>query len=281
MKVAVTGATGFIGRHVVPELLASGVEVVVTSRAMEPSLSPSDQLTFVTLDMDEQRDDWLERLGNPDVLLHLAWHGLPNYRSRMHLEQELPRQSAFLTSCVTSGLRHLVVTGTCLEYGMQTGILHEDLPSMPCTAYGEAKLRLNEHLQRLGSNRDFHLTWLRLFYLYGAGQAPTSLYSQLRAAIVEQRGEFAMSPGDQLRDFLPVETAAAYIRHITLHPHRTSLVNVCSGVPRAVVDIVQEWLYDWHANIKLKLGVYPYPDYEPQAFWGSTQRLKAVLKQPC
>ncbi len=277
MKVAVTGATGFIGRHVVRELLSKGIEVTVVSRKPEWVPAPSGALTHVTFSMDENGPDTFERLGNPDLLLHLAWGGLPNYRSDTHLNDELPRQTAFLESCMRSGLKRLIITGTCLEYGMQSGMLAEELPAMPCTAYAEAKNRLHEHLRKSASTSSLQLTWLRLFYLYGPGQAPTSLYSQLRAAIAERRSEFAMSPGDQIRDFLPVGTAASYISEIASGSHRADLVNICSGMPKKVSDLVQEWLRDWHAEIHLKLGVYPYPDYEPAAFWGSTQRLYSLL----
>ena len=279
MKIAVTGATGFIGRHVVPELLASGAEVVVATRGTSLPFAPADRLRSVTLDIGAG-SDWFELLGKPDVLLHLAWGGLPNYRSSTHLEQELPKHTAFLDACLASGLKRLVVTGTCLEYGMQMGMLHEDLPTLPCTAYAEAKIRLHQHLREHAAAYDLQLTWLRLFYLYGPGQAATSLYSQLRAAVTAGEREFPMSPGDQQRDFLPVETAAAYIRQIVLEPQRIDVVNVCSGVPKAVADIVHEWLRSWHATIRLKLGVYPYPEYEPSAFWGSTIRLHSLVRTP-
>ena len=278
MKVAVTGATGFIGRHVVPELLASGADVVVATRSEPLPFTPAARLRRVTLDIGAACSDGFELLGKPDVLLHLAWGGLPNYRANAHLEQELPKHVEFLDACLSSGLRRLVVTGTCLEYGMQTGMLQEDLPTRPCTAYAEAKTRLHQHLLERALANDLQLTWLRLFYLYGPGQAATSLYSQLRAAVAAGESEFPMSPGDQLRDFLPVETAAAYIRQIVLEPQRFDVVNVCSGVPKAVTGIVQEWLRDWHASIRLKLGVYPYPDYEPSAFWGSTTRLHSLVR---
>lgn len=279
MKVAVTGATGFIGRHVVRELLARGVKIVVASHAPNPLFASTEAITYTALDMDGDATDTFERLGQPDVLLHLAWGGLPHYRSETHLNRELPRQVVFLGSCVQSGIKRLVVTGTCLEYGMQSGMLHEELPAIPCTAYGHAKDQLRHYLQKLESCNSLQLTWLRLFYLYGSGQAPTSLYSQLRTAITEGRSEFAMSPGDQLRDFLPVEIAASQICEITLHHHNTDLVNICSGVPRKISDLAQEWLHGWHAEIRLKFGVYPYPDYEPRAFWGSRQKLDSILAE--
>jgi nucleoside-diphosphate-sugar epimerase len=182
MKVAVTGATGFVGHHVVAALLARGVEVVAAARAPERIYLTDGQLTTVSMDIADA-DDAFARLGEPDVLLHLAWGGLPHYQSDAHLENELPQQIAFLESCARAGLRRLVVTGTCLEYGMQSGCLDEELPTAPITAYGQAKDRLRAHLQTLANTGGPQLTWLRLFYLYGPGQAPTSLYSQLRAAV--------------------------------------------------------------------------------------------------
>lgn len=276
MKVAVTGATGFVGHHVVAALLERGVEVVATSRAPERAYVPRNRLTTVSMDIAEV-DDAFKRLGKPDVLLHLAWGGLPNYRSVMHLESELPRQVAFLDSCVRAGLRRLVVAGTCLEYGMQSGRLDEEMPTAPVTAYGHAKDRLRAHLQALSGTSGMQLTWLRLFYLYGRGQAPTSLYSQLRSAIESGASAFPMSPGDQQRDFLPIEIAAARMSALALDEPGAGIVNLCSGEPKTVVTLVRKWLQDWGAELRLDLGVYPYPDYEPLAYWGSTRKLDALL----
>ena len=276
MKVAVTGATGFVGQHAVAALLARGVEVVAAARAPDRMSITNERLTTVALDI-SQADDAFARLGRPDVLLHLAWGGLPNYRSQTHIENELPRQIAFLDGCARAGLRRLVVTGTCLEYGMQPGCLEEERPSAAVTAYGQAKDRLRGHLQTLASSGGPELTWLRLFYLYGPGQAPTSLYSQLLAAIASGASEFPMSPGDQQRDFLPIETAAAHISALTLTAPGAGVVNICSGVPKTVAALVREWLRDRGAALQLKLGVYPYPDYEPMAFWGSTRKMNALL----
>jgi nucleoside-diphosphate-sugar epimerase len=276
MKVAVTGATGFVGRHVVSALLKRGVDVVATARAPEGIWVEDDRLKIVALDIADSEDAFA-RLGRPDVLLHLAWGGLPNYQADAHLEKELPRQIAFLNACAQGGLRRLVVTGTCLEYGMQSGCLDEDLPTAPITAYGQAKDRLRAHLQALMSTGGPQLTWVRLFYLYGPGQAATSLYSQLRAAVASAASEFAMSPGDQLRDFISIESAAAYLSTLTLDVSNAGVVNLCSGVPKTVAALAREWLQDWGTPLRLDLGVYPYPAYEPQAFWGSTRKLNALL----
>ena len=79
------------------------------------------------LNLDEYYGDELSKLGSPDVVLHLAWGGLPNYTSDKHLKNELPKQIKFLEGLINQGLKSLVVTGTCFEYGMQeenSNLLH-------------------------------------------------------------------------------------------------------------------------------------------------------------
>ena len=278
MRVAVTGASGFIGRHAVRELDARGIEVIAVSR--HPDAPMSTRVIPVALDIGATDADAYDRIGRPDVLMHLAWGGLPNYHAIDHLEIELPKQIAFLDACVDAGLKHLVVAGTCLEYGMQSGCLDESMPVMPTTAYGEAKDRLRRHLEQRGSTRGLQWAWARLFYLYGPGQAPSSLYSQLRAAVEQDAGEFRMSPGDQQRDFLPVETAASHLCTLALGAPDAGVVNVCGGVAKPVLSWVREWLASWRADLRIRLGEYPYPDYEAHAFWGSNAKMRKVLGNP-
>lgn len=277
VKVAVTGATGFVGRHVVAALLAQGAEVVAAARTIGATFPVNERLRFVKADIDDA-DRAVSKLGDPDVLIHLAWSGLPNYRSDTHLRSELPRQVAFLNACSRSGLKRLLVTGTCLEYGMQSGQLDEELLAAPTTAYGQAKNQLLEYLQTIADAGGPKLTWLRLFYLYGPGQAATSLYSQLHSAATSGAKEFAMSPGDQKRDFLPIEAAAAYISALAVKTSGEGIVNVCSGSPIRVADLARDWLHKWDSALALNLGVYPYPDYEPRDYWGSSRKLDSLLR---
>lgn len=278
MRVAVTGASGFIGRHAVRELVARGVDVIAISR--RPDAPISARVSPIALDLGTAGADVYRRIGRPDALLHLAWGGLPNYRAATHLESELPRQIAFLDACVDGGLGRMVVAGTCLEYGMQSGCLDESLPPAPTTAYGQAKDRLRRHLEQRVATDGLHLAWARLFYLYGPGQAPSSLYSQLRAAVEDQATEFRMSPGDQQRDFLPVASATAYLCALVLDAPAAGVVNVCGGIGKPVASWVRAWLAEWGADLTLKLGEYPYPDYEPHASWGSTVKLQALPVSP-
>ena len=278
MRVAVTGASGFVGRHAVRALRARGVQVVAVSR--HAPASADDGVEVIGFDLAAAGCDAYARIGRPDVLLHLAWGGLPNYRSAIHLERELPLHAAFLEHCMRGGLRRVAVVGTCLEYGMREGELDESMPASPQVAYAEAKHALHRRLSTLREELGFGLGWLRLFYLYGEGQAPTSLYRQLRAAVAAGATRFGMSPGDQARDFLAVESAAGMLADLVVGHADPGSVNVCSGKPATVADMVRSWLREWGAELELDLGALPYPDHEPFAFWGSTRRLATLLEAP-
>ena len=199
-------------------------------------------------------------------------------RSLHHFESELPAQYRFLRALVDGGLARLVVTGTCYEYGMASGELVESQTVQPANPYAHAKNVLRQQLEYLrASCGSFALTWARLFYMYGNGQASTSLYPQLVAALRRGDATFAMSRGEQLRDFLPVEEMARLLIDVALAPTADGIVNICSGTPVSVRRLVEQWIAQSGRDIALELGRYRYPDYEPLAFWGSTQRLRQIV----
>lgn len=278
MKVAVTGATGFVGRHVVAALLERGVAPTVAGRDFSRAPAAWKDLAMVSTDIEAGAGGLFERLGRPDVLIHLAWSGLPHYRSNHHFETTLPDQYRFLKCLVEDGLPNLIVTGTCFEYGDRSGPLDESMEPRPGNPYGYAKDGLRRQLQYLQAARPFALTWARLFYMHGEGQGPKSLASMLKRAVEAGDTDFPMSGGEQLRDYLPVTEVAATLVRLALADRGHGVVNVCSGRPIAVRTFVEQWLAAQGASMRLELGAYPYPDYEPLAFWGDRRKLDECLE---
>ncbi|MDQ2854167.1 MAG: NAD(P)-dependent oxidoreductase [Chloroflexota bacterium] len=277
MKVAVTGAGGFIGRHVVAQLERHGNPLTLVLRPGSKASDTQSRHQWVQMDIANPPPDSYDRMGEPEALIHLAWGGLPNYASPHHLEQELPAQRSFLEGLLAAGLGSLTVTGTCLEYGMQSGALREDMPTAPVTAYGQAKDELRMRLEQLRRDRAFNLTWARLFYLHGEGQAPGSLLPLLEAAIARGDAAFDMSGGEQQRDYLPVEEAAHYLVELALNGMDNGVVNVCSGRPISVRELAESLVAKRGSPIRLNLGRVPYPDYEPMVFWGDRSKLDRCL----
>jgi len=278
MKVAVTGATGFIGRHVLADLETRALRPMVVVHPSLPVPESLEKGALVRMDLLDPPPNAFELMGEPEILIHLAWGGLPNYKSPHHLEEQLPAHQRFLEGLVHSGLRNVLVTGTCLEYGMISGRLREDMETRPTNPYAVAKDTLRRRLECLKMEAPFSLTWSRLFYLYGDGQAENSLLPQLKRAV--ERGDeiFDMSGGEQLRDYLPVTKAAEYLVALATNSRDYGVVNVCSGEPISVRSLVEGWINDNGWTIKLNLGHYPYPDYEPMSFWGDREKLDRCLK---
>ena len=279
MKVLVTGATGFIGNYVIKELLKCSHDIIATSRNLDKARSYEwfSQVKYISCDLNVGQKNFFQFFQQPELLIHLAWEGLPNYKDLFHLERNLPNNYLFLKNMIEHGLKSLVVTGTCFEYGMQCGALKEDLETKPNNPYGLAKDTLRKFLEQLQKKIDFELKWVRLFYMYGKGQSPNAILFQLDKALEKGETSFNMSGGEQLRDYLPVEKVAEYLVKIAMQNKVRGIINCCKGTPISIRKLVENYLKKKQKSIHLNLGYYPYPDYEPMAFWGDNAKLRMIL----
>ena len=281
MKVLVTGATGFIGSYVVKELVKRPCHIIASSRTPDKARLCEwfPRVQYIPCNLNDTKKNFFEFFERPDLLIHLVWEELPNYRKLFHLERNLPNNYFFLKNMVENGLRKVVVTGTCLEYGMQSGALKEDLETKSDNPYALAKDCLRKFLEQMQRKIEFNLIWIRLFYMYGKEQSPNSILSQLEDALERKDKVFNMSGGEQLRDYLPVERVAEYIVKISMQDKVTGIINCCSGEPISIRKLAEDFLVEKNKSIELNLDYYPYPDYEPMAFWGDSKKLKSILKE--
>lgn len=274
--VLVTGSEGFLGQRVVAELeRVPDVEVVRLGRSCSPTERHAHG-RIVHADLQDEREvEEIAQIG-ADAVLHLAWEGLSDFRSARHLSQ-VAAHVRLLEALIAAGTRRIVGVGTCLEYGLVEGELDESMTARPIIPYAEGKARLSEQLEHLATRAGVSWSWTRVFYPYGPGQQPKSLWSALDAAIDRGDPEFPMSGGQQVRDYLHVEALGRILARLVRNESADGCVNVCSGEPVTVQALVERWIAARGATIRPHLGVFPYPDYEPMEFWGSTRVLRRAL----
>ncbi len=256
MKILVTGATGFIGNHLICELLKNkSNHIIATSRNTNKAKAFDwfSKVEYIEYDLNDNLDvDLYKFFSEPDQLIHLAWDSLFNYKDLSHVEVVLPSHCSFIKNIVVGGLQDIVVTGTCFEYGMIEGCLSETIEAKPDNPYAVAKDSLRKYIIELKDKYDFTYKWIRLFYIYGKGQSKTSLMYLLDKAIKDKDKEFNMSSGEQLRDFLPIDKVIKNINLIVnQNIYINQPINCCSGKPVSIKNLVEGHLKERQSKIKL------------------------------
>ena len=282
-KILITGATGYIGNKIITLLLNENYNIVATStnRIKAQEYDWFNKVQYITFNFNDSFNDvnLYEFFGQPDMLIHLAWEGLPNYNERFHLDNQYPKQLLFLQNFLDNKLTNLTITGTCLEYGLIEGEISETLKAEPTTFYGKAKLQLYNDLQKYISttHKNVNLKWLRLFYNYDYVQNTHSIISAINRAVKNGDTIFNMSKGDQLRDYLPIDKMAHFIIQTALQNQINGIINICSGEPIKLETFIKNYLNEMGFEITLNLGYYPYNNYEPKNFWGNNSKLLKIL----
>jgi cephalosporin hydroxylase/UDP-glucose 4-epimerase len=279
MKVLVTGATGFVGTYVISELLTKKIAVIATSSSIEKAKTRPwfADVEYIEHDVAKKTEENLfVKFQRPDIVIHLAWGNLSNFKDQVHIDNVLPAHVDFLKNLLQNGLRDLTVTGTCLEMGLTEGMLTEEMTPEPVIAYPIAKNKLRIFLNNLQKEQSFSFKWIRLFYMYGTGQSTKSILPQLQDALNNNASLFNMSKGEQVRDYLPIEKVAENIVIISLQKKTEGIINCSSNQPVTVKQLVENYLKETNQNISLNLGFYPYTDYEPIKFWGDNSKLLKI-----
>ena len=266
-KVIVSGATGFIGQHLIPILLKDGYEVLAISRNRKRAefLPWFKDVKFISYDF--HSDQQITKVEGFRGLIHLAWQDLPNYDSSIHVKKNLPCSYRFIDSLIDKGVNQVLIAGTCFEYGLKSGAISSSSTTEPTTQYAIAKDTLRKKLTLLSFKKDFNLQWARIFYMFGKGQNSNSIISQLDFAIKNNQKVFLMSGGEQLRDYLPVEKASEKLSNLYKSGNK-GIFNICSGKPISIRNLVESYIEKKNSNIIPKYGYYPYSVYEPMQFWG-------------
>lgn len=274
MKVLMTGATGFIGRHCIPALLDKGHEVCAVSSQSRTS----DRIDWRQADLFDaaQIRDVVASV-RPTHLLHMAWTTTPGqYWTSLDNVRWLTASLQLLQAFHQYGGTRVVMAGTCAEYDCRIGTCDEaTTPLVPDTLYGSCKHALQLLLQAYARQTGLSAAWGRIFFTYGPHEHPARLVPSVIGRLLSGQ-EAHCSHGTQVRDFLFVEdVAAAFVA--LLGSDVSGAVNVASGVPLTIRDLVLQIADMLDARALVRLGSRPATPGEPERIVADVGRLRTEV----
>jgi nucleoside-diphosphate-sugar epimerase len=279
VRIAVTGASGFIGAQVVERLRAAGDEpmALVRKGASAPRLA-GHAIHEMDLEDPTALGRWLDA-HRPDAVVHLAWYARPkDYLVSTENAASLAMTTGLVSAVFASGCRKLVGVGTCLEYAASDRPVVETDPAGPVSPYARAKheafLRAGDLAARAGAE----LAWARVFHLYGPGEDPSRLVPTVASALA-RGAPIDVTPGEQVRDYMHVADVAAGIVALA-KPGAAGVYNVCSGTSRPLKELLLAIGRIRGREDLIRLGARPYASDEIMHLAGRCNRLRSLGWSP-
>ena len=274
MKVLLTGASGFIGRHTLKALLDAGHDVSAIHRNGD-HLS-EDKVRWVHSSL--EKPDWnkIERELNGErfALLHLAASGVDPKKHNWEdcFRCNVTHALEFWLESIKRGADRIVTCGTCFEYG-SAAEKHAFIPTSaalePLNAYAASKAAATMALHGVSSAFGISSLSLRPCVVFGEGEAEYRLWPSLRRAALSGH-DFPMTAGTQIRDFVPVQHVAGElargVARSDLPTGRLTIENVGSGKGQTILEFAAEWWHKWEATGSLLPGALETRKHEADRF---------------
>ncbi len=236
MKVLVTGATGFIGSALIPELVERGHSVIALTRSTKPG-DDSKSVNWITGDLDRKSASRISTF-TPDACIHSAWIATPGeYLESPENEALVSKSFQFLRELAENGMKHITALGSCIEYDLTTPGPYTETESTidPQSPYARAKVRLHQLLDaELG--RFASICWARIFFPYGCGEHPNRLPSWLTRQILDGLNPQLKTPADR-NDYLHIADVARALV-IATEKYYNGPLNIGSGKGVVISDIL-------------------------------------------
>lgn len=265
--VLLTGGTGFVGKHVLSQLLADGIRVRLISRTPIDDLdeiSRRAEVIYTPNAFLESVEWWEKQCIGIDKVIHLAWYVEPDeYLNSLKNFECLNGSINLALASIRSGVTKFIGIGTCFEYDLEEASVKKPNSHLkPRTMYAASKLSLYFLLLNLFKSTGVKFAWIRLFYLYGKGEDSRRFIPYLHYQL--SRGlEAKLTSGSQIRDFMNVEVAAKKIIDITFNA-KSGAINVCSGNGISIRQFAEEIADSYGRRDLLRFGARQENVTDPQ-----------------
>ena len=251
-EVLVTGGGGFIGRHIVKDLLVSGYQVTILDK-VDSGMANFKNVKLVrgdVLDIDTVR----AATGDARFVIHLAALIDAEDSTRNpfpYMATNIMGTKNVLHACSESdSVEKFVLASTAAVYGHSRQMpIREDDRIAPISPYGQSKVMAEEHVRDFQRDSGVNTIILRLFNVYGAGQSEKSnSYSGVITKFIENllngRDLMIFGDGRQTRDFVNVADAVSAFRLALERENVSGTFNIGTGLATSIYNL---------ANMVLKL----------------------------
>ena len=239
MKILITGANGLIGKYITEQLAESNHTLLVTDfQKKETNIQKSNvEWFFEDLANIENYKAKVKEF-NPDVVVHLAWQGIPDFSESMSL-LNLNNSIKLLNFIIEkTNCNKIIVSGSCFEYGGKTGAVKETDDSTINSFFSWAKHSLYKYMEFKCAQKEVQLVWFRYFYVYGPGQRKASLVPMILDSFKNGTTPDIRNPYNR-NDFIFVQDIALATDYI---------INYKSGT----IELLNEKALDPNADLIVK-----------------------------
>ncbi|EEG73566.1 NAD-dependent epimerase/dehydratase family protein [[Clostridium] hylemonae] len=281
-KIVVTGATSFIGVHLIQKLLDENCYIYAVIRpnsANKERLPDNSLIEVVELDLNDigRLPDIIHEV--VDVFYHLAWEGV-RAASRNDAELQQKNYTAAIEavkSAVILKSNIFIGSGSQAEYGKISGKVDEESVCNPVTEYGRAKYKACLETGKIAKKNGMRFIWARIFSVYGEYDFPgtlvmDSLYKMSRNIAID------LTDCSQVWDFIYVVDVADVLVKFANVNCADGIYNIASGRPRVLKKFVEDMKSITKSESELNFGAIPYSVEGPVSLEPSVDKLKKELE---
>lgn len=285
MRVLVTGASGFLGRAVLEELRARGLDAIAVSRRERAAVA-GEQCRVLESPEDAIAVQDLLRSVDPEFVIHLAGISSAGNYADLYGANVVFAANLLDASLAMSRKPHVLLAGSAAEYGPVPEAqlpVREDFSCRPNTAYGISKLAQTGHALS-ARMRGLPVAVARLFNPIGPGM-PKSLalgsFAHQIAMMDERGGVLTTGDLDVVRDFMDVRAAASLFVALALkHQGSVDIVNVCTGKGLRLQELTESLIEISGIPVELQCDASRRGNSDVRSFIGDPTELRSLGLTP-
>ena len=260
MKILVTGGAGFIGSHLVEELLSNEHEILIFDNCLtgkKENLEITGNFTFINDDFGSENSlEEIEKF-DPDICFHLAAQSsvvVSVENPALDFEHNILQPIKLIQVLLKSNCKKFVFTssgGTIFGEPTVIPTAEEDYADEPESPYGVAKKRLNELIKIMLKNSSMKYSILNLSNVYGPRQDPhgeAGVVSIFANKYLKNEEPTIYGDGEQTRDYIYVkDVVSALIKASMIEENQ--FLNIGTGIETSVNDLANSMKIQFKSEI--------------------------------